>query len=193
MTEPQIRLPLPFPASEEATVALLLAEKRALEAFVCGNPLEQVLSKLISGAEVQTDRKVFGSILLADPSGKCLRHGAAPSLPIDYCDALDGLVIGPKVGSCGTAAFNKAPVVVTDIATDPLWAEFKHLALPRGLRACWSTPILSETGELLGTFALYYKECMEPTVEHRYAIQSLTATAAVIIEAHHRKATATSH
>ena len=75
--------------------------------------------------------------------GKHLRHGAAPSLPQPYMEAIDGAEIGPCAGSCGTAAFTAAPVFVSDIAEDPLWADFKDVALPHGLRACWSIPILT--------------------------------------------------
>ena len=85
---------------------------------------------------------------------------ALPSLPDDYNRAIDGAPIGPRVGSCGTAAYTGRPVVVSDIATDPLWADFKDLALAADLRACWSTPILSKRGDVLGTFAIYYREPM---------------------------------
>ena len=80
---------------------------------------------------------VLASILLVDHDGLHLRHGAAPSLPASYCDAIDGAPIGPSVGSCGTAAYRREPVFVSDIATDPLWADFRDLALGAGLRACW--------------------------------------------------------
>src|SRR6202163_1389232 len=85
----------------------------------------------------------LSAILLFDPNARCLRHGAAPSLPGPYMEAIDGTVIGPSVGSCGTAAYRREPVVVSDIAADPLGADFRDLALGRGLRACWSGPLLS--------------------------------------------------
>ena len=102
------------------------------------------------------------SVLLLDDDGMTLRHGAAPHLPPDYCRAVDGSRIGPAAGSCGTAAWRREQVIVTDIATDPLWADYKSLALGHGLRACWSTPILDNRDRVLGTFAMYYEEPREP-------------------------------
>ncbi|MBV9109155.1 MAG: GAF domain-containing protein, partial [Gemmatimonadetes bacterium] len=105
-----------------------------------------------------------------------LRHGAAPSLPAEYCQWVDGLSIGPTAGSCGTAAWRREQVIVSDIATDPLWADYRAWALPFGLRACWSTPIVDESGAVLGTFAMYYDTPREPT-EHELG---LTRTAAML-------------
>ena len=117
-----------------------------------------------------------GSVLLLDEDGVTLHHGAAPHLPLDYCRAIDGSRIGPAAGSCGTAAWRRERVVVRDIATDPLWEEYKDLALPHGLRACWSTPILDARGNVLGTFAMYYGEPRLPgTVE-----EALTRTATLL-------------
>ena len=98
---------------------------------------------------------VWCSVLLLDEEGTHLRHGAAPSLPESYIRAIDGMEIGPSCGSCGTAAFTGQQVVVEDIASHPFWEEFRHLALPHGLRSCWSTPILTAGGQVLGTFAIY--------------------------------------
>jgi PAS domain S-box-containing protein len=95
-----------------------------------------------------------GSVLLLD--GQTLHHGAAPSLPPAYCRSIDGAQIGPQAGSCGTAAYRRERVIVRDIATDPLWDGFRHLAAPYGLAACWSTPIMDVDGSVLGTFAMYY-------------------------------------
>ena len=94
--------------------------------------------------------------VLAIDQNACLQHIASPSLPEHYSRAVDGVAIGPTVGSCGTAAFRGEPVEVTDIANDPLWANFKGLALPIGLRACWSSPIKSSSGRVLGAFAFYF-------------------------------------
>ena len=106
------------------------------------------------------------SVLLLE--GKTLRHGAAPSLPDEYNRAIDGATIGPRVGSCGTAAFTKKQIIVSDIETDPLWADYRDLALRHGLRACWSTPILRKNGEVLGTFALYYRN---PRMPNKHELQ----------------------
>jgi GAF domain-containing protein len=99
-------------------------------------------------------------------------RGAAPSLPEEYSNAIHGVTIGPMVGSCGTAAFTARTVVVTDIAVDPRWASFRELPLKHSLRACWSTPILSGKGQVLGTFALYYREPRAPAPNELAAIES---------------------
>src|SRR5207245_3234028 len=102
--------------------------------------------------------------------------------PASYSKAIDGSVIGPSVGSCGTAAYRAEPVIVTDIVTDPLWAEFRDLALAHGLRACWSTPILSSRGEVLGTFATYYREPRSPTAEEHNVMDRFTQIASIALE-----------
>jgi PAS domain S-box-containing protein len=122
------------------------------------------------------------SVLLVDSAGTTLRHGAAPSLPREYCRAIDGCVIGPSVGSCGTAAHCGQPVVVRDIASDILWKDYRHLALPHGLQACWSTPISSRAGKVLGTFAVYYREVRDPDSEHRQLVECATHLAGIAIE-----------
>jgi C4-dicarboxylate-specific signal transduction histidine kinase len=96
--------------------------------------------------------------------------------------AIDGIVIGPSVGSCGTAAYRREPVVVSDIATDPLWADFRDLALGHGLRACWSTPILSSEGRVMGTFAIYYREPRTPTPHEHNIIEQITHLASISVE-----------
>ena len=113
-----------------------------------------------------------------------MRHGAAPSLPSEYVQAIDGAAIGPCVGSCGTAAFRREPVHVADIATDPLWADYKQLALPHGWRACWSTPIFDSHRNVLGTFALYHHQPGLPGERHRHLIEMASHTAAVCIAKH---------
>ena len=125
-----------------------------------GAVLPRVLDHLARFVEEHGD-EVLASILLLDADGVHLRHGAAPSLPADYCEAIDGIAIGPSVGSCGTAAFRRERVCVSDISTDPLWRDFSELALAAGLQACWSTPIFATDGSVLGTFALYYREPRE--------------------------------
>ena len=106
---------------------------------------------------------IFGSVLLLDEDGQHLRHGAAPSLAEAYTKAIDGVRIGPKVGSCGTAVYRREPVIVTDIMSDPLWEDYRELVAPYGYRSCWSTPILSHQGTVLGVFAMYSMSVREPT------------------------------
>jgi PAS domain S-box-containing protein len=158
------------------------AQNRMLELSVEDAPLADLLEMLMQSVEAQSEHGMLGSILLLDPDGIHLRDGAAPSLPAAYRAAIDGIEIGDGVGSCGTAAFTGEPVFVEDIATDPLWADFRDLALSHGLRACWSTPILSSAGKVLGTFALYYREPRGPTADDRALIEFVTRTAAIAIE-----------
>src|SRR5690606_2918915 len=100
--------------------------------------------------------------MVADEDGLRLRHGAGPGLAASYTDRVDGLVIGPAAGSCGTSAFRRERVIVSDIASDPLWADYQDLARAHGLRACWSTPILNASGKVLGTFGMYRRYPSEP-------------------------------
>jgi hypothetical protein len=117
-----------------------------------------------------------------DRDGCTLRHSAAPSLPAAYNHAIDGLTIGPAVGSWGTAAFTGAEVSVSDIATDPLWADYKDLALVYGLGACFSSPITNAEHKTLGTFALYYDEPTEPPSEHVEVVRLFTHLAGIALE-----------
>ena len=123
-----------------------------------------------------------GSVLLVDDDGTTLRHGAAPNLPDEYCRAIDGLPMGPQMGSCGTAAYRRERVIVRDIATDPLWAPFRMLALSHGLAACWSTPILDTRGRVLGTFAMYYGEPRLPTSTDLQLTETATLLAKNVIK-----------
>jgi PAS domain S-box-containing protein len=122
-----------------------------------------------------------GSILLLDPDGLTLRHGAAPHLPPAYCKAIDGAQIGPQAGSCGTAAYRRERVIVTDIATDFLWEPYRALAAQYGLAACWSTPILDGDGSVLGTFAMYYDMPASPSPADIALTESATHLAKKII------------
>jgi len=161
--------------------ALRAAQNHVLELAIQHKPLEQTFEALIRTVEEWSSTGVLGSILILDENGKHLRHGAAPSLPPAYSEAIDGVEIGPNVGSCGTAAFTRKPVFVSDIANDPLWADFRELALSHDLRACWSIPILTGSDEVLGTFAMYHREPREPTEQDLELVQVITRTAALII------------
>jgi GAF domain-containing protein len=146
-----------------------------------GDDLELVLTRDLLAVEAAADGDPITSILLLDPDGKRLWHGAAPQLPRSYCDAIDGAEIGPCAGSCGTAAYLGRPVYVSDIATDPLWAEYRGLALPHGLLACWSTPIRDEHDTLLGTFAIYHRTIGSPSADEIEAIGMITGHVAQAI------------
>ena len=176
----------PFPTVDSAldstsSKLLLTGQTHALQLAVSGSPLEEVLEVLVQAAESQSDGSFLGSILLLDEDGKHLRHGAAPSLPAAYNAAIDGVAIGPKVGSCGTAAHFGHAIVVTDIASDPLWADFRDLALEHGLKACWSTPFHAKDGTVLGTLALYYREPRGPSEKDRAVVRLIGNTAAVVV------------
>jgi len=160
---------------------LLAGEKRLLEMIARGDSRALILDALCRLVE-ELATGSLSSILLLDADTNRLRHGAAPNLPRPYVDAIDGTVIGPAAGSCGTAAYRAQPVIVCDIATDPLWADYRDLALPHRLRACWSTPILSSEGRVLGTFAVYYREPRSPTPQDQSVIEQITHLASIAIE-----------
>ena len=161
---------------------LRAAHNRVLELAIGDSPLETTLTELLRIVEATSRTDVLGSILLLDSDGKHLRTGAAPSLPKAYCEAINGAEIGPCAGSCGTAAYRGEPVFVSDIENDPLWADFKAVALPHGLRACWSTPILTRGRKVLGTFAMYHREPREPTIRDLMLVDLVTQTAALVID-----------
>ncbi|MEK6753688.1 MAG: PAS domain S-box protein [Chloroflexota bacterium] len=134
---------------------LMEGEKKILEMIARGETLSQILDAITRSIEAQS-HGLFCTILLLDPDGIHVRHGAAPSMPETFVRAIDGQPIGPNAGSCGTAAYRKEPVYVSDIASDPLWIDYREVALKHGLRACWSTPMITSDGKVLGTFAMYY-------------------------------------
>ena len=160
--------------------ALLAGQNQVLDMIASGAPLAETLTALVSCIEEQS-AGMLGSILLLDPDGIHVRHGAAPSLPAEFNAAVDGQPVGPVAGSCGTAAYRKEAVFVEDIASDPLWVNYKAAAIPHGLRACWSTPIFDEQGQVLGTFAMYYREPGLPQAEHLRLIDTTTHIAAIAI------------
>ena len=156
-------------------------EQRALEMLATGAPLGDVLAELVRLVE-DIAEETLASILLMDDTGTRIQHGAAPSLPEGYSQAIHGAVIGPVAGSCGTAAFRRQPVFVTDIETDPLWEPYRDLARSHGLRACWSFPILATDGHVLGTAAVYYRRprTADPTVVE--LVSRVAHVAAIAIE-----------
>lgn len=155
--------------------------------FRRGDSLEQVLDRYLLTVERMADGELLTSILLLSADGKRLSHGAAPNLPHSYRDAIDGSEIGPEAGSCGTAAFLGRPIYVSDIETDPLWSNYRHLALAHGLRSCWSTPIRGSDGNLTATFAIYRRSPGEPSADELSAIDTITWHVARAIEQAHRE------
>ncbi|PRY41353.1 GAF domain-containing protein [Umezawaea tangerina] len=164
----------------------LMTEHRALlEQIARQAPLTEVLDGMARCIETLSPQEVLVSVLLAEPDGLHLRHGAAPSLPDFYNRAIDGIATGEGVGSCGTAAHRREPVIVTDIATDPFWDDFRDLADRAGVAACWSTPILARDGSLLGTFAMYHRVPRVPQDSDFALARVFADTAALAVERHH--------
>ena len=159
---------------------LLASQKRTLEMVASGATLAVTLDALVHAIE-ELVPEMLGSILLLDEDGVHVRHGAAPSLPQSYSQAIDGQPIGEGAGSCGTAAYRREQVIVTDIATDPLWQNYREVALQHGLRACWSTPIFDQQQRVLGTFACYFRTPRGPSAEHLHLITLVTHIAAIAI------------
>ncbi|GBD17387.1 putative diguanylate cyclase YeaP [bacterium HR26] len=159
---------------------LLSGQLRILERIAQQAPLSEVLEQLCRLVEEQAP-DLLASVLLLDQEGR-LHHGAAPSLPPDYVAAIEGLPAGPNQGSCGTAAYLREPVVVTDTAVDPRWAAYRDLAQVYGLRACWSVPVVASTGEVLATFALYAQEPRGPEEREWRLIELATQLAGLAIE-----------
>lgn len=156
-------------------------QSRVLELIAEDAPLSEILTNLVLLMEGQAEG-LRCSVLLLSRDGIHLEHGAAPNIPDVYIKAVDGAPIGPRAGSCGTAMYTRQPVVVTDMLTDPLWADYRDLAKMSGLRACWSTPILSSKGELLGSFAMYRQEPRSPRAEETRLTEVATHLARIAIE-----------
>ena len=163
--------------------ALLSAEKRLLEMTTTDVTLERILNVLCLFIEEQRSG-TLASVLLLDPDGVYLRFAAGPSIPDEWKQQMERLPIGPCAGSCGTAAYTRSPVIVSDIATDPLWEvpEHRASALKHGLRASWSSPVLSSKGKVLGTFCMYYREQRSPKAQDLELIESATRIVEVAIE-----------
>src|SRR5437588_4729370 len=156
-------------------------QTRVLEMVAANAPLPEILTNLVLLMEAQAEGMPC-SILVLTADGMRVRHGAAPSLPKAYVKAVNGAPIGPRNGSCGTAMYLKRPVVVTDVMTDPLWADYRDLAEICGLRACWSTPIFSHQGDVIGSFAMYRQEQRGPNAEEAHLTQIATHIAGIAIE-----------
>jgi signal transduction histidine kinase/PAS domain-containing protein/ActR/RegA family two-component response regulator len=168
--------------------AVRRAEKRSreaeqvLELIATGAPRAQVLEMIACAMEAQSTDGMLCSILVLDDDGQRLLHGAAPGLPLAYNEAIHGVAIGPSVGSCGTAAYQRRPVYVTDIATDPLWADYRGLAAAHGLAACCSTPVIAADGDVLGTVAMYYRTPGAASPRDMELIHTATHLAGIVLE-----------
>ncbi|WP_413402531.1 EAL domain-containing protein [Pseudoalteromonas sp. KJ71-7] len=162
---------------------LLSQQQNILSKIALGAPLDEVLENICLSIEE----------LIEDPSAKCsiltlkgeqLFHSAAPNIANGYCEAINGIHIGPSVGSCGTAVHEKKRIIVSDIATSPLWENYKALALSFDLRSCWSTPIISTQSDILGTFAIYHDSAKSPTTQDLELIDFFVDFTSIALEKH---------
>ena len=152
-----------------------------LEGIAARRPLAESLKDIVRLHEALNPGALC-SLQLLDETGERVLHGAGPSLPAAFNDAIDGLEIGDERGSCGTAAWRRERVVVTDIATHPYWENYKELALANGLKACWSTPVMGRRGNVLGTYAVYYHDSREPTADELRDVDRMIPLTATAIE-----------
>lgn len=162
-----------------ASESLQTSISKTLEMIASGVRTTEIFEEIIHIFESIYPGMRASILLVRD--GKIYK-GAAPNLPEEYNNAIEGLDIGPAVGSCGTAAYTKKRVIVEDIATDPLWAPYKEVALPFNLRACWSEPIISANDEVLGTFAMYYDHLCTPTEQAINDISNAARLTGIAIE-----------
>jgi len=157
-----------------------IGQDRVFEMLASRGALTEILTALIQVIEIRFD--VRASVLLVDAEGKKLHPGSAPSLPAAFTQACDGLEIGPCSGSCGTAAYRCDTVIIEDIKTDPLWAGFRDLGLQSGIRSCWSKPIMSREGKVLGTMCMYYRDPRQPLAEEQALMVTCAKLASIAIE-----------
>lgn len=167
--------------SERKQAEEALQRSEVLELLSTGAPLNEILTALVINAE-KHNTETLCSVLLLDADGKHLLHGAAPSLPYYYNEAIDGIEIGPDVGCCGAAAYSGDQVIAKDIRSHLNWVNARKLTERAGLRACWSEPIISTGGVVLGTFAIYYREPRAPMQADLDFIQDSARLAGIAIE-----------
>src|SRR5690242_557659 len=173
-------------AARQAPESLLLAARRTLEMIVAGASLADILTNLCAAIDAQSP-DIISTILLADSDGRHLRPVAGPRVPSGWREAITPLTIGPDIGSCGTAAYLKERVIISDIASDPRWSgappsQSRDVAMSYGLRAAWSEPLISKDNELLGTFAIYYGSPRTPSTHDLRLIEDAAQIALIAIE-----------
>ncbi|SEJ15753.1 putative bifunctional diguanylate cyclase/phosphodiesterase [Paraburkholderia diazotrophica] len=157
----------------DLAAGVLASEQTVLRLLTRSTPLPELLAEVCRRAETLLGVGASCSILVLDSDGATVRVGAAPSLPAQFSASIDGATIGPATGSCGTAMFERRLVVVDDIERDPLWASYRHLALPFGLRACWSIPFEDDAGHVLGAFAVYYRDVRRPNESEQELLREI--------------------
>jgi diguanylate cyclase (GGDEF)-like protein/PAS domain S-box-containing protein len=169
------------PEPSDHVLTLLQMQRDLLREAAAGADAAAVLALLVELIESQTPGAV-ASVLLVDQETQTLSTLVAPRLPESYSLAVDGLAVGPTMGSCGTAAALGRTVIVEDIRTDPLWVDFRDLAEEYGLRACWSTPVLDAEQRVLGTFALYYRTPRRPSPRELELVEMAAGIASIVLE-----------
>lgn len=157
-------------------------QKDVLEQIVQGAPLNDVLETLTLDVEQVAERKLFVMVTMVDASGRRLVPAAGRRCPAAWWRAVEGVEIGPSGGSCGAAAFRKERIIVRNVMTSPYWENYRTEAVKLGLRACWSTPIISSRGTVLGTFSIYYPDPSAPTEHELRFVDIVTRTAALAVE-----------
>lgn len=180
LLEPSIQIDLAGQMPPDQERNLLLIQNELLEHIARGAPLPETMTQLATHIETLYP-ELLVSILLLSEDKHTLHHCAGPSLPAAYISVIDGAEIGPNHGSCGTAAHLGKKVITTDIDTDPLWENYRSVALLNGFKACWSTPIVAEGGEVLGTFAGYYHTPASPTPPQLLVFDLATQIARIAI------------
>lgn len=172
--------------------ALRTGQNRLLEMIARGAPLHDILASLLRLIEGQAPGLVC-TVLLLDEDGVTVRGGSAPSMPPEFLRVFDGLLIGPDVGSCGSAMFRREPVIVADIARDHRWHGWQELAAQYGLHACWAMPILTDRQTVLGSFAIYYRDVRLPRADDERLIGVAVHLAGIAIERTRREAELARH
>jgi PAS domain S-box-containing protein len=162
--------------------SLISEQNRLLERVVRGGSASEILDAICLAVEQHIAADTIATVLLVDETGTHLRPAAGPRCPAEYAAAVDPVSIGADCGSCGTAAYSRQLVIVSDIATDPLWKDFRQAALPHGLRSCWSVPIISSDDSVLGTFAVYSRQSRSPRDQDLHVMEFLSRTAGITIE-----------
>jgi signal transduction histidine kinase len=183
--EPQLAVCMVDVSRMQFAEVLNQSKNELLEMVATGQPLQAVLNRLTALIESQF-AGLYSTVLLLDLDGRHVRVGAGPRMPAEYMQALAGAEIGPTAGSCGTAMFDDRLVVVDNIATHPLWTNYRDLALPFGLRACWSAPIHGPDKRVIGSFAMYYREVRRPTPEELSALNTASHLAGIAIDQERR-------
>ncbi len=172
--------------------ALRVGQEQLLEMIARGVPLHDTLHKLVQLVESQSEG-VLCSVMLLDEDGVHMHCACCPGLPPAYAALLEGMAIGPGVGSCGTAMHRREAVVVSDIEHDPLWAPYLELVRDFGFRACWSMPIMQDEQTVLGSFAMYYRTVRHPESEEQRLIGVASHLASIAIERARREAELARH